>query len=99
MADRDMPERRKWHFDKSYTLILATASMLGAMALQFASFSSRLAVVESAQTEISIQLGRLLESQQRVDARQDADIKAVNMEIRDTYLRIDDKLDQIRAQK
>ena len=97
----DPMDRRRWHLDKSVSIghILTTLSLFGALAYQYAAFSSRLAVLENSQTTVTVQLTQLLTSQHRVDSRQDSEIVEIKRDIRDTYRSIDQKIDTLISQR
>ena len=83
-------DRREWHLDKSMSVghILTTLMILGALAVQYAQFSSRLAVLESGMLSQGQVVNQLLDNQRRVDARQDAEMMDMRREIRDSYSQI-----------
>ncbi len=83
-------DRREWHLDKSMSVghILTTLMILGALAVQYAQFSSRLAVLESGMLAQGQVVNQLLDNQRRVDARQDAEMMDMRREIRDSYSQI-----------
>lgn len=83
-------DRREWHLDKSMSVghILTTLMILGALAVQYAQFSSRLAVLESGMLAQGTVVNQLLDNQRRVDARQDAEMMDMRREIRDSYSQI-----------
>lgn len=89
-----MSDRREWHLDKSFSVghILTTVMIVGALAVQYAQFSSRMAVLESAMTAQGSIVNQLLDNQRRVDARQDAELFDMRREIKDNYNRILERL-------
>lgn len=82
-----MADRREWHLDKSLSVghILTTIMILGALAVQYAQFSARMAVLENnMQTQTAV-VAQLLDNQRRVDMGQDNEIREIKREIRDQY--------------
>jgi hypothetical protein len=80
-------DRREWHLDKSLSVghILTTIMILGALAVQYAQFSARLAVLESNMGVQGAAVAQILDNQRRVDAKQDQEIADIKREIRDNY--------------
>ena len=88
MPDRDtMTDRREWHLDKSLSVghILTTIMILGALAVQYAQFSARLAVLEVNAQQNGNSVSQILDNQRRIDAKQDAEIADLKREIKDNY--------------
>jgi hypothetical protein len=82
-----MSDRREWHLDKSFSVghILTTVMILGALGVQYAQFSARLAVLESNMQAQGSIVSQLLDNQRRVDLKQDSEIADLKREIRDNY--------------
>lgn len=80
-------DRREWHLDKSLSVghILTTLMILGALAVQYANFSARLAVLEANVGTQGMAVSQILDNQRRVDAKQDQEIAEIKREIRDNY--------------
>lgn len=93
----DMSDRREWHLDKSLSVghILTTIMILGALSIQYAQFTARLAVLESNYQLIGQQIGQVLDNQRRVDIRQDQEIKAVKEEISRNLERLANRMDEL----
>lgn len=96
---KNMADRREWHLDKSLSVghILTTVMILGALSIQYAQFTARLAVLEAGYSQLGNQLGELLDNQRRVDARQDLEIAETKKDIRDQYLRMNQQLAEVAA--
>lgn len=92
-----MTDRREWHLDKSLSVghILTTLMILGALSVQYAQFTARLAVLESNYDVIGAQIAQVLDNQRRVDIRQDQEIKNVKEEINKNLERLADRMDDL----
>lgn len=92
-------DRRRWHLDKSVSVshIIATLSLLGAVAYQYSTFNSHLAVLENQQQNVTAQLTTLRTQQQQVDSRQNSEIVELRRDIRDSYDTIQTKIDTLIA--
>lgn len=95
----DVTDRREWHLDKSLSVghILTTLMILGALAVQYAQFTSRLAVLESGYATLGTQIGQVLDNQRRTDARQDVEITEIKREIREQYNAVSRQLADVAA--
>jgi hypothetical protein len=96
-----MTDRREWHLDKSLSVghILTTLLILGALSVQYAQFTARLAVLETNYQVVGQQIGQVLDNQRRVDIRQDQEIRVVKEEINKNLERLADRLDELARQR
>lgn len=86
-----------WYVDKSIPIstIVTAIALFCSGAGVYANFTTRMAISEATQQTILEQQTRILANQERVDARQDAELSQINRDIRDNYNNIDQKIQKL----